>query len=228
MNKSTRIAKNTLLLYIRMFITMGIGLFTSRIVLDTLGIEDYGIYNVVGGLVSMFGFLTAISRFLTYSLGKNDKKQLNLIFSTSVTLQVLMGFLVVVIAEILGVWFLNSEMNIPQERIDAANWVIHCSIAIFFIHVVTVPYHASIIAHERMNAFAYISIIESSLKLGVVYMLYIMSFDLLKTYALFLVLIQIFVLIANVAFCHLKFEECHYRFFIDRELIKEKIKNGGK
>ena len=209
-----------------MLITMSIGLFTSRVVLNTLGIDDYGIYNVVGGVVTMFSFLTtslstAISRFLTYSLGKKEKDRLNLIFSTSINIQVAMATIVVIIAEILGVWFLNSKLNIPTERLGAANWVIHCSIAIFFLHVVTVPYHAAIIAHERMNAFAYISILESVLKLGVACMLYMVSFDLLIIYAILLALVQLIVFLSNWAYCRRKFEECHYHYCYDKGLIKE-------
>lgn len=226
MGRSSTIAKNTLLLYIRMLVTMSIGLFTSRVVLNTLGIEDYGIYNVVGGVVSMFSFLTtslstAISRFLTYSIGKNEKERLNVIFSTSINIQVAMAVAVVLIAEILGVWFLNSKLNIPAERMNAANWVIHCSIAIFFLHVVTVPYHAAIIAHERMNAFAYISIIESVLKLGVACLLYIASFDLLIIYAIMLALVQLVVFLSNWAYCRHKFKECYYHYCYDKALIKE-------
>lgn len=209
-----------------MLVTMSIGLFTSRVVLNTLGIDDYGIYNVVGGVVTMFSFLTtslstAISRFLTYSLGKNEKDRLNMIFSTSINIQVAMAIVVVIIAELLGVWFLNSKLNIPTDRLGAANWVIHCSIAIFFLHVVTVPYHAAIIAHERMNAFAYISISESVLKFGVACLLYVASFDLLIIYALLLALVQLIVFLSNWAYCRRKFEECHYHYCYDKALIKE-------
>lgn len=226
MSRSTRIAKNTLLLYIRMLITMGIGLFTSRVVLNTLGIDDYGIYNVVGGVVTMFAFLTtslstAISRFLTYSLGKKDKERLNQIFSTGVTIQVTLALCIVLLAEIAGVWFLNSKLNIPEERMEAANWVIHFSIAVFFFHVVNVPYHAAIIAHERMNAYAYISILEAILKLGVAYSLYASSFDKLKVYAVLLAGVSFIVFVAYYAYCRYKFEECHYHFSYDKSLIKE-------
>lgn len=223
---SKHIAKNTLLLYIRMVFTMGVGLFTSRIILDTLGIEDYGIYNVVGGVVSMFSFLstslaTAISRFLTYSLGKKDIEQLKNIFSTSIFIQFVLALIVALLAEIVGVWFMNTHMSIPADRIGAANWIIHCSILTFVINIVSVPYNATIIAHERMSAFAYISILEVSLKLLVAYSLYISAFDKLKTYGVLLVMVAIIIRFAYSWYCHRNFEECKLRMVFDRSLFKQ-------
>jgi O-antigen/teichoic acid export membrane protein len=148
--------------------------------LNILGIEDYGIYNVVGGVVTMFSVFTislsaAISRFITFELGQNNKERLSVIFSTSVNLLLLLSLIVVLAIEVVGVWFLNVKLNIPASRIDAANWVMQCSIIIFVLNLVSVPYNASIIAHERMGAFAYISILEVALKLVVAYSLYISS-----------------------------------------------------
>ena len=160
-----RIVKNTLLLYVRMIFTMVVSLYTSRIVLATLGIDDYGIYNVVGGVVAMFSVLSgslssAISRFITFELGHGDSKRMKLIFSTSIIIQIVMAFVVLLVAEIAGVWFINEKMNIPNDRLFAANWVLQCSILTFIINLISVPYNATIIAHEKMSAFAYVSILE--------------------------------------------------------------------
>ena len=170
-----RIAKNTLALYIRMLFMMIVSLYTSRVILHTLGVEDFGIYNVVGGVVSMFSVISgslsaAISRFITYELGKGDKDKLIRIFSSSVTIQIGLGLIILVLAELVGVWFLNDKMNIPDGRIYAANWVFQLSILTFIINLVSVPYNAAIIAHEKMSAFAYISILEVIAKLVIVYL----------------------------------------------------------
>ena len=161
-----RIAKNTLLLYFRMIVLMLVTLYTSRVVLDALGESDYGIYNVVGGVVAMFSVLSnslsgAISRFITYELGTGDKERLARIFSTSVNIQILMALAIFVLCEVCGVWFLNAKMNIPDGRMEAANIVLQCSIATFMVNLISVPYNATIIAHERMGVFAYISILEA-------------------------------------------------------------------
>lgn len=226
MGKSETIAKNTLLLYVRMFVTMCVGLFTSRAILNSLGIDDYGIYNVVGGVVTMFSFFTgslstAISRFLTFSLGKAENDKLKEIFSASMTIQIMISIIVFVVIEIIGVWFLNSSMNVPEERMEAANWVIHCSVIIFIIHLLIVPYNAAIIAHERMNTFAYISVLESFLKLGVAYSLFVSPFDKLKVYASLLVGVTLIVFFLYYIYCRKRLLECKYHFSINRCLIKE-------
>ena len=169
-----RIAKNTLLLYMRTILVMLVSLFTSRVVLSALGVDDYGIYNVVGGVVAMFtvvsGALSAsISRFITFELGRNDIEKLKRIFSTSINIQIGISLLILFLGETIGVWFLNYKMNIPVERLDAANWVLQCSLITFIINLISVPYNAAIIAHEKMSAFAHISILEVILKLLIVY-----------------------------------------------------------
>ena len=160
-----QIAKNTLLLYFRMLLTMVVSLYTSRIVLNALGVEDFGIYNVVGGVVAMFSLLsgslsTAISRFITYELGKGEQGNLNKIFSSAVTIQITLAAIIILFAELIGVWFLNTQMTIPVSRITASNWVFQISLLTFVINLISIPYNASIIAHEKMSAFAYISILE--------------------------------------------------------------------
>ena len=153
-SNNKRIAKNTLLLYMRMMLLMALSLYTSRINLDSLGEVDYGVYNVVGGVVAMFSIISgsvtvAISRYLTYEIGVDNKKRLNTIFCTSINIQILMSVVIFIVAEIVGVWFLNNKMNIPIDRIEAANWVLQCSIFTFLLNLISVPYNALIIAHER-------------------------------------------------------------------------------
>lgn len=221
-----RIAKNTLLLYIRLFITMAIGLFTSRVVLNTLGVSDYGVYNVVAGFVAMFSLLTgslsaAISRFLTYHLGKGNMRKLQVVFSTSVTIMIMMAVLVIVLAELFGLWFLNSQLNIPDDRMEAANWVFHFAVLSFAINLISIPYNASIISHEKMDAYAYISILEVVLKLVIVYMLYVSPFDKLVTYAFLLLVVSVIIRFIYGIYCSRKFEECHYTFVFDKGLLNE-------
>lgn len=220
---SKRIAKNTLLLYVRMIFTMFVALFTSRIVLETLGVEDYGIYNVVGGVVVMFSLFTsslsaAISRFLTFELGINNKIRLNLIFSSSINVLLLFSLALLILIEIVGVWFLNSKLNIPVERMNAANWVMQCSIIVFIINLISVPYNAAIISHEKMSAFAYISVLEAIMKLGVAYLLYISLFDKLITYALLLIIVSLIIRMVYGIYCNKHFEECKYRRVLDKSL----------
>lgn len=153
-DNNKRIAKNTLLLYFRMLFMMVVSLYTSRVILNALGVEDFGIYNVVGGVVAMFTVISgslsaAISRFITYELGKGDQSKLNRIFSASVTIQLLLSLIIVVLIESVGVWFLNAKMTIPEDRMAAANWVLQFSIITFVINLISVPYNAAIIAHEK-------------------------------------------------------------------------------
>ena len=169
-----RIAKNTLLLYVRMLFMMIVSLYTSRVVLNALGVEDYGLYNVIGGVVVMFNLLSgslsaAISRFITYELGKGDKQKLNLIFSSAMTIQIILILIIVLLAETIGLWFLNTQMNIAEQRMEASNWVFQFSLLAFIINLISIPYNAVIIAHERMSAFAYISIVETIGKLSSIF-----------------------------------------------------------
>lgn len=220
-----RIAKNTLMLYIRMLFVMAVSLATSRIVLDSLGIDDYGIWNVVGGVMTMFSFLTsslstAISRFITFELGREVPQDLSKVFSVSLTVIGVLTLLVIVLAESVGVWFLNTHMNIPADRIVAANWVLQGFIFSFSVGLVVSPYCAVIIAHERMKIFAYIGMAETILKLFVAYSLYFSPFDRLKTYALLSLLVSAFILITYNTYCKKHFQECEYSFVYDKELLK--------
>ena len=225
-DNNKRIAKNTLLLYVRMLFTMAVSLFTSRVILNTLGVEDYGIYNVVGGIVTMFSVLSgslssSISRFITFELGKGNIERLKTIFSTGVNIQLGMSVLIIIIAEAVGIWFLNAKMNIPADRMVAANWVFQCAILTFVLNLLSVPYNAAIIAHEKMSAFAYISVVEVSLKLIIVYMLMISPFDRLETYAVLLLLVGAVIRFIYGYYCKRHFEECTYHFVFDKPVLKE-------
>lgn len=227
-----RIAKNTMMLYVRMLFSMLVSLYTSRVILQTLGVEDYGIYNVVGGVVSMFSMISsslssAISRFMTFELGKGDKQKLKIVFSTSINIQVLISFIVVVLVEIVGVWFLNNKMVIPADRLEAANWIFQFSLVTFVVGLISVPYNAAIIAHERMKAFAYIGILEVLAKLGIVFSLMVAPIDKLIFYGLLLMLLSLVIRIVYGVYCKRNFEECTYSFVIDKSLLKEMFGFAG-
>lgn len=227
-----RIAKNTLLLYVRMLFLMAVSLYTSRIVLNALGVVDFGIYNVVGGVVAMFSMLSgslsaAITRFITYELGKGDTENLKKIFSSAVTIQVGLSAIIILLAELVGVWFLNEKMNIPENRIIAANWVFQFSILTFVINLISVPYNASIIAHERMSAFAYISILEAIGKLAIAFLITISPIDKLVFYAILMCMIAMIVRFVYGIYCKRRFEECTYHFVLDKNLLKRMFGFAG-
>ena len=221
-----RILKNSLFLYMRLLLTLVIGLYTSRVILRTLGVEDYGVYNVVAGFVSMFSLLTgslsnSISRFLTYTLGKGDLDRLKLVFSTSVLIQIVLAVLIIVTLEVLGLWFLNTQLKIPEGRLSAANWVFHLSVLSFAINLISVPYNAAIIAHEKMNAFAYIGILETMLKLLIVFLLMVSPFDKLIVYAILFVMVSVFIRAVYGWYCKRNFKECRLSFVFDKKMVKE-------
>lgn len=220
------IAKNTLMLYIRMFITMIVSLFTSRVILQTLGVDDYGLFQSVGGIVGFMGFLngalaTGTSRFITYSLGKGDENDLQVVFSTTLTIHVLLAILIVILAETIGLWFLHHKLIIPADRMSAAVYCYHLSILSAVLAITQVPYSALIISHERMNVYAYASIAEVVLKLVIVYALYISSFDKLKVYATLFTLLSIGFMTFYRGYCIHHFKESHYRFVFNKNYIKE-------
>ncbi len=227
MRNSGRIAENTILLYMRTLLVLVVSLFTSRIVLNQLGVNDYGIYNVVGGIVAMFSLLSgslssAISRFITFELGKGNNDNLKGVFRTSVTIQAGMSVIVFILLESIGVWFLNEKMNIASNRIYAANWVLQCSILTFIMGLISVPYNAVIIAHEHMSAFAYISIVETLLKLGIVYLLSVSLADKLISYAILLAIVSIIVRLIYGIYCNIYFEECRkFKFGYDFSFLKQ-------
>lgn len=227
-----RIAKNTLLLYFRMIFLMLISLYTSRVVLSALGVEDFGIYNVVGGIVTMFSILSsslsaAISRFITYELGTGNLEKLKKIFSSAITIQLIMAIIIIVLAEIIGIWFLNTKMSIPMERLEAANWVYQLSILTFAINLISIPYNACIIAHERMAAFAYISILEATLKLTIAYLVSISPIDNLIFYAILMCCMAFIIRVVYGIFCKKHFIECTYKFTFDKTIFHEMTSFAG-
>jgi O-antigen/teichoic acid export membrane protein len=232
MSKGRRIVKNTLLLYMRMLFAMFVGLYTSRVVINALGVEDYGIYNVVGGIAVMFTLLSgalssAASRFHAFQLGKGDFDKLRRVFSISVFIHFLLAFIILIIAETAGVWFLNVKMNIPEERMFAANWVFQLSVFSFLINLISIPYNAAITAHEHMNAFAYIGILEVLLRLGAVFLLMFFDYDKLILYAFLVLNVAIIIRLIYGVYCRKNFEECKYKFTIDKELRKEMLGFAG-
>ena len=227
-----RIAKNTLLLYFRMLLTMVVSLYTSRVVLGALGVEDYGIYNVVGGVVAMFSMLSgslsaAISRFITFELGKKNHERLHKVFCTSINVQLILILILFVLLETVGLWFLNYKMVIPEGRLSAANWVFQFSIITFAVNLYSVPYNAAIVAHEKMSAFAYISIIEVSAKLLVAFLILKNPFDRLVFYGMLLLIIGLIIRYIYGNYCIRHFDECKYRFVWHKSLVKEMFGFAG-
>lgn len=231
-SNNKRIAKNTLLLYFRMLLMMVVTLYTSRVVLATLGVEDYGIYNVVGGVVTMFGFIsgcmsTATQRYLTFELGKGRVKRLQEVFNVSILIHGIVALVILVVAETIGLWFLWNKMQIPTGRLDAAFWVYQSSVLAALIMIMSIPYNATIIAHERMSAFACISVLEVLLKLGIVYLLLLLNVDKLILYAVLIVAVQFAVRICYGWYCKCHFKETRIRLTWNRCLIKEMLSFAG-
>lgn len=221
-----RIAKNTLFMYIRMILVMCISLFTSRINLQSLGVEDYGIYSVVGSFVAMFSMFSnalsgAIQRFITYEIGLGDENRTKSVFSTSVTIMIILSIVLMLFADFIGVWFINNKMVLPPERVEAATWVLHVSVLTFGVGLISVPFNATIVAHERMSAFAYISIYEAVAKLAVCYLLFVSPFDRLIVWAVLLGFVQLTINVLYAGYCHIKFQECRYKPEIDVSLFKQ-------
>ena len=231
-SNNKRIAKNTLLLYFRQILTMFVSLYTSRIVLNTLGIDDYGIYNVVGGVVTMFAFLnstmaSASQRFLAVDIAKGDKNKLIQTFNLTLLSYIILAIVAFMLCELLAVWFLNTQMNIPEERINAANWVLQCSIGMFIFNILTAPYMSVIIAREKMNVYAYASIAEAILKLTSVYCLMLIPYDKLKVYSVLTLFVILLISLFYALYCKLKFDECTYRLYFDRKRMREMFSFAG-
>jgi len=227
-----RIAKNTAMLYLRMLFTIVISLYTSRVILNTLEIEDFGIYNVVGGVVTMFSFLnnamsSGTQRFLSFELGKEDFLQLRRVFSMSINIHAIIAVAVLILAETIGLWFLNTQLTIPNNRLIAANWVYQFSILTFLATIMSVPYNAIIIAHEHMKVFAYVSIIDVALKLLIVFMLQWFGFDKLKLYAILVFGVSLIIRIIYGIYCKRHFNECSYYKFWDKSLYRILMSYAG-
>ena len=211
---------------------MVVALYTSRVVLNALGVEDYGLYGVVGGIVVFFNVISgslnaAISRFITFELGKEEQERLNKVFCTAVNIQLLMSVLFVVLAEIVGVWFLNNHLNVPEGRLSAAHWVLQSSIISFAVGLLSVPYNSTIIAHERMDAYAYISILSTFLNLGVALVIDYIIFDKLIFYAFAILGINVIMQFIYAFYCRTHFPETRWRLVKDKVLLKEMTSFAG-
>lgn len=227
-----RIAINTLMLYVRMLVMMFLGLFTSRIVLEALGENDFGVYNVIGGVVGMFtvisGSLTgAVSRFITFEIGKGDSGNLNKVYSTAVNIQFAISLIVILLAEPIGLWFIDNEMTIDPSRIPAARYVLHFSLLAFIFNLLSVPQMAMITAHEKMTAYAYIGILDGVLRFSVALLICSTSSDRLVLYSALMALSVLVVRFAYGWYSRSRFKDCRYRLVYDRGLLKEMFSFAG-
>lgn len=239
--KGIRIARNAMMLYVRMLVLLFVGLFTSRVVLSALGVENFGIYTAVGGIVVLFNVLThavssAISRFMSYELGKGDMARLTRVFSVSRILLLLLCVLLIVLTETLGVWFLENKMNIPPGRMEAAHWVLQGSLGVMIVNLLAIPYNSLIISREKMGVFALVSIVEGGLKLTVAFLLYLSSWDKLIVYALLMLGVALMIRGLYAVYCKRNFAESRAPWFkspvpgeplIDKSLLKEMFAFAG-
>ncbi|MBQ8061350.1 MAG: lipopolysaccharide biosynthesis protein [Bacteroidales bacterium] len=224
--KNRRIARNTAFLFFRMLLMMFIGLFTSRVILQTLGEADYGTYNAVGGVVSFCAILTvavsnAVLRFMSYSLGEGDPDKTHRVFSASIIIQAVICLILAVIVESAGLWWLHGHMDIPPGRMGAASMALHCSLGILVLNLMSVPYNAMIISHEKMSAFAVIGIMEALLKLSVAILLMLSSLDKLKTYSLLMLSVAVIVRLTYGAYCTRHFSESRGKIVFDKDIVRQ-------
>ena len=231
-SSKNRLAKNTLLLYGRTLLSMLISLYTSRVILQSLGIENYGIYNIVGGFVGMFSIMSATltsstQRYLTVELGKSSNSNPHKVFSAAFLLHIVLCIILLILFETFGLWFLNTQLNIDENRMTAANWVYQCSIMSFLFNIISTPYNAAIIAHEKMGVFAYISLLDVVLKLIIAYLLYISPIDVLVFYSFLFLGVSIFDRVIYSSYCHRHFPETKFIIVKDKSLYKEMTSFAG-
>lgn len=227
-----RIAKNTIYLYLRQILVMTVSLYTSRVVLSTLGEVDYGIYNVVGGIVTLFTFINfamgcATSRFITFELGRKNYEKLNIVFSYSVIIHFAIAILILILGETIGLWFLNTQMNIPAERMYAAGWVYRFSIFACMVNIMCVPYNALITSHEKMNVYAIFSILETMLKLIIVWLLVLFGYDKLILYAILVFAVSVLIRILNQTYTIRTFRDVRFVKCKDIKTLKEMFGYAG-
>lgn len=231
-NNSSRIAKNTLYLFFRMILVMLVGLYTSRVVLEYLGVEDYGIYNLVGGVVVLFSFLqqaltNATYRYLAYGLGEGDNVKLSSYFSMAINVHIILAIAIFLLCETIGLWFLLHKLIIPEGRMHAAVVAFHFSILTFCLSIIKTPYNSSIIVHERMNFYAYTSIVEVVLKLLIVYLLVVFSFDKLILYSVLLFFVSLMLFVWYFLYCNRAFKECKYKLLWEGRIAIDMVKYSG-
>lgn len=232
-SNNKRIAKNTLMLYFRMIVIILTSLYVARVVLNVLGVQDFGIHNIVGGVVIMLSFISssmssATQRFLTFELGAN-KNKFNLIYSMSINIYILLALIILFLAETVGLWFVNYKLNIPVDRMEAANWVYQFSILSFVTTMLTVTHNAAIITYEKMSFYAYLSMIEAFSKLGIVFILlyYFDNGDKLILYAGLLFLVNLLIRGCFVLFARQKLANCKYSFLWDKQIFKTLLSYAG-
>jgi len=226
------IAKNTLFLYFRSILTLVVGLYTSREVLAQLGVSDFGIYNVVAGVIVLFSFIqgamnSATSRFFTFDLGKGDFEQLKKTFSLSVIIHIFTTLLIFILGETIGLWFLNTQLLIPEERMEAANFVYQFTIFTACVGILQVPYMVAITAHEMMKIFAYAGIADTMFKLAIVLSLGFVPFDKLKFYSILLFGVFVVMNAFYYVYCRKHFNETHFKWFWDKKMFLERMGFGG-
>lgn len=231
-SKNKRIVKNTLFLYFRMFIIMAVSLFTSRILLQKLGVDDFGTYNIVGGVIVVFSFIqapisSATQRFINYALGENNLDKVQKVFSVTIYIYIILCAIVIVLGETVGLWFLNTQMNFPEGRLFAVNVIYQLTILTFCMNLIRTPYYASVIAYERMDFFAYWSIVMAVLKLVIVYIIAICPYDRLITYAILFAVVTFLELTTMIVFCRIKFTTTRFNVSRDSTLTKEIFSFSG-
>ncbi len=227
-----RIAKNTALLYIRMILLMAVTLYTSRVILSVLGVDDYGIYSLIGGIIALFSFISnalvsAMQRFFNVAMGEHDEGKYHRVYIMGINLFLLFSAFLLVIGETIGLWFVINKLNIPAGREAAAYWVYQLSIVTLIVHLLRTPDNASIIAHERMGFYAYLSIGEALLKLGIVFLLKLFTFDKLILYVILYLVATILINIAYKIYCNSQFAACRYNWLWDKPLLKELLSFSG-
>lgn len=231
-HKGRIIAKNTLMLYFRMIFLLIVGFYASRVVLDALGENDYGIYSVVGGVVAMFSIISgalnsAVSRFITFEMGKGTRADLNKVYSTSVLIQIALSVIIIAICEPAGIWFIRNEMTISPDRIPAALWVLQFSLLSFVVNLMSVPQMASITAHEKMSAYAWIGMLDGMLRLAVALLIVHSPTDRLVWYSALMAVSVIVVRVAYGIYCRKHFPECRFRSVFEKGLVKEMFSFAG-
>ena len=229
---SSRVTRNAIALAIRMILVTMVGLYTSRVILEALGVDDFGIYGVIGGVVGLAGFLNtsmggATSRFITYELGVNNDEKLRKIFATSLIIHFILAMIVVVLAETIGLWFVNTKMNFPSERMTAVNVLYQFTILTMIVNFTQVPYSATIMAHEKMSIYAYLEFINACLKLGAVYLVIIFKWDKLILYAVLVFCISTLVALLYRLYCTRNYPEARAKLKIDRETMRQMVKFSG-
>lgn len=232
MSENSRIAKNTIFMYVRMAITMLVGLYTSRVVLQVLGVEDYGLYNVIGGIIALFAVLNSAlinttSRFITVSLAKGNTQDTRQIFNMAFLMHFIVGIFLVVVGETIGLWYLQTKLVIPEGREFASEWLYQFTIVAAFVNTLIVPYNATVIAHEKINVYAIIQIIDVFLKLGIVFLIQVTPYDKLIFYAALMLLISVFNFVVNFAYCRRKFVETKFMFYWSKKTFNEILKFIG-